>query len=428
MLLHTGDGPNLLMSIPRDSLVEVPGHGTTKINAAYAYGGPKLLVKTIENETGIRVDDYVEVGFGGVVDMVDAVGGIEICPTQSMKDKLANLDIKKGCQEVDGKTALAYARSRHTVEHRRHRPGQAPARGGLRGRQRGRVPVDASSTRSATGTSTWRCPTSFAFGEGTGPLRAAKWASAMTNVNGEDGLTCGVPITDLAVHWDAERSKQMFGHIIEDTTDEIPKGLCTPTGLPEERHGLIADGLRDAGLVGRRGRRRHAHPRPPGRAQRVRPDDGARARAGVPRRRRRRRRPRDRGHRRRPRVLRRHGPLGRGQRLRARRDAAADARRSSATHLRRAAVRRRRPRHRRQGDARDPRLPEAGDRRHQRRRRRHRRHDDPGDGPAAGLDARRGSASSSAGSASCPRPRRPGSCPGSSASSRRWSGSTPPRS
>ena len=65
MLLHTGDGPNLLMSIPRDSLVEVPGHGTTKINAAYAFGGPKLLVRTIEGDTGIRIDHYVEIGFGG---------------------------------------------------------------------------------------------------------------------------------------------------------------------------------------------------------------------------------------------------------------------------------------------------------------------------------------------------------------------------
>ena len=99
-----------------------PGHGTTKINAAYAYGGPEAAGEDHRAETGIRIDEYVEVGLGGVVDMVDAVGGIEICPTQRMKDKLANLDIKKGCQEADGKTALAYARSRHTSDHRRHRP------------------------------------------------------------------------------------------------------------------------------------------------------------------------------------------------------------------------------------------------------------------------------------------------------------------
>ena len=114
MLLHTGSGPNLLLSLPRDSIVDIPGHGTTKINAAYAFGGPQLLVQTIEQNTGIRVDEYVEIGMGGVAGIVDAVGGIEVCPKANMKDKLAGLNIKKGCQEVDGKTALAYARSRHT--------------------------------------------------------------------------------------------------------------------------------------------------------------------------------------------------------------------------------------------------------------------------------------------------------------------------
>ena len=59
------------------------------------------------------------------------------------------------------------------------------------------------------------------------------WASAMTRVNGENGLTCGVPIADLAVNWDEERSQQMFQHVIEDDTDGIPKSLCTPSGLPQ---------------------------------------------------------------------------------------------------------------------------------------------------------------------------------------------------
>jgi len=116
MVLHTGSGPNLLMSIPRDSLVDIPGRGTTKINAAYAYGGPELLIRTIELNTGIRVDNYVEIGFGGFVGLVDAVGGIEICPQEDMVDADANLRIKKGCQDVDGEVALAYARSRHAQE------------------------------------------------------------------------------------------------------------------------------------------------------------------------------------------------------------------------------------------------------------------------------------------------------------------------
>ena len=63
-----GSGPTLTMSIPRDSLVPIPGHGTTKINAAFAYGGPKLLVRTIEQNTGIHIDHYVEIGLGGFVE------------------------------------------------------------------------------------------------------------------------------------------------------------------------------------------------------------------------------------------------------------------------------------------------------------------------------------------------------------------------
>ncbi len=61
-------GPNLLMSIPPDSLVPMPGHGTTKVNAAYAFGGPGLLVRALEDATGIRIDHYVEIGLGGFVE------------------------------------------------------------------------------------------------------------------------------------------------------------------------------------------------------------------------------------------------------------------------------------------------------------------------------------------------------------------------
>jgi LCP family protein required for cell wall assembly len=241
MLLHTGSGPNLLMSIPRDSLVEIPGHGTSKINAAYAYGyaggggadgGAQLLAKTIEQNTGIRIDDYVEIGLGGVVDIVDAVGGIEICPTANMRDPLAGLRVKKGCQDADGRTALAYARSRHTS-----------ALGDLDRAKHQREVVSAvghevmSPWTFVNPLRYWNVvmamPDSFAFGEGMSPWQAAMWASAMTHVNGQNGMTCGVPISDLAVHWDSERSKQMFDLIKRDRTDDIPKGLCTPSGLPK---------------------------------------------------------------------------------------------------------------------------------------------------------------------------------------------------
>ena len=230
MLLHTGSGPNMLMSIPRDSIVDVPGYGSTKINAAFAYGGPKLLVKTIEQNTGIRVDDYVEIGFAGFIGVVDAVGGVEICPQQAMKDKLANLDIDKGCQEVQGTEALGYARSRHTS-----------GLGDIARAQHQREVVSAVGSKAA---SPWTIlnplryyrlamagSQSLRVGEDTGMIATMRFAWAMTRVNGKNGLTCGVPISDLAVHWDPVRSKRMFRLISEDRTDDVSKRLCKQSGL-----------------------------------------------------------------------------------------------------------------------------------------------------------------------------------------------------
>jgi LCP family protein required for cell wall assembly len=229
MLLHTGSGPNLLLSIPRDSIVDIPDHGTTKINAAYAFGGAPLLVQTIEQNTGIRIDDYVEIGMGGVAGLVDAVGGIEVCPKQDMKDKLAGLDIEKGCQEVDGTTALAYARSRH-----------ASATGDIDRVRRQREVVAAVGKSVLSPWSVlnpvryWRLnheiPDFFAFGDGMGPVRSAMWATAMTRVDGDKGLTCVVPLQDLAVHWDPDKAPEMFDKIQNDDTDSIDKDLCSDTG------------------------------------------------------------------------------------------------------------------------------------------------------------------------------------------------------
>lgn len=114
MVLHIPDGshPATLISLPRDSYVPIPGHGRRKLNAAFALGGPKLLVQTVETITGLRIDRYAEVGFGGFRDIVDAVGGVEMCIEEPMKDPKAGLDLEAGCQELDGAQALGYVRTR----------------------------------------------------------------------------------------------------------------------------------------------------------------------------------------------------------------------------------------------------------------------------------------------------------------------------
>lgn len=231
MLLHTGDGPSMLLSIPRDSIVDIPGNGTTKINSAFALGGPKLLVKTIEQNTGVRVDHYVEIGFGGFVNSVDAVGGIEICPTQRMNDPRANLKIKKGCQEVDGVTALGYARSRHVsrygdIDRARHQREVVSAIGAeVKSPWTFINPVRYFRVNEAA-------TSSLKISKGTGPVALANFGLAMTRVNGKSGLTCSMPIADQAIHWDKERALELLKYIKQDRTGDLPKRLCTGTGLP----------------------------------------------------------------------------------------------------------------------------------------------------------------------------------------------------
>ncbi len=228
VLIHTGSGPTLTMSIPRDSSVPIPGHGITKINAAFAYGGPRLLVKTVEQDTGIHIDHYVEIGLGGFVNIVDAVGGITICPSHTMNDPLANLHVKKGCQHANGRVALAYARSRHADP----RLGDI-ARGGQQREVMSAVGHKALSPWTFLNPfrywNLWMSATdSLKVDQNMSVFAMGHFGWAMTHTK----LTCPVPISDLYVHWDPTRSKQMFHDIITDNTSAIGKNLCTKSGLP----------------------------------------------------------------------------------------------------------------------------------------------------------------------------------------------------
>ena len=114
--MHTpgGSGKPVLISIPRDSYLPIPGHGRNKVNAAFAIGGPKLLAKTLEQATGLPIDGYVEIGFGGFAGVVDSLGGVDVCVKRDIKDAKAHINLKKGCQTLDGKNALGYVRARYS--------------------------------------------------------------------------------------------------------------------------------------------------------------------------------------------------------------------------------------------------------------------------------------------------------------------------
>ncbi|MGW0843959.1 LCP family protein [Streptomyces sp. NPDC002787] len=122
-----------VVSFPRDSWVEISacdkGDGSTssphqaKINEAFAIGGTSgevagaaaCSIRTVEANTGLRIDSFMSVDFQGFKGMVDALDGIEVCPEQAIKDKNALLDMKAGCQTVGGETALGYVRTRYAV-------------------------------------------------------------------------------------------------------------------------------------------------------------------------------------------------------------------------------------------------------------------------------------------------------------------------
>ncbi|MFJ9129523.1 MULTISPECIES: LCP family protein [unclassified Streptomyces] len=115
MVLHYGDNGPYLVSIPRDSYVSIPGYGQNKINYAYSVGGAKLLTQTVEQSTGLRMDHYAEVSFLGLVDVVDSLGGVEICVADGgLHDEKSGADFDAGCQTMNGTQALQYARARYS--------------------------------------------------------------------------------------------------------------------------------------------------------------------------------------------------------------------------------------------------------------------------------------------------------------------------
>ena len=118
LLVHVpsfgSSSPTTMVSIPRDSYVPIPAHGKDKINSAFAMGGATLLTQTVEQATGLRLDHYVEIGFSGFAPLVDALGGVTVCPTAPVNDPLAGIDLPAGCQQLEGRAALGYVRSRDT--------------------------------------------------------------------------------------------------------------------------------------------------------------------------------------------------------------------------------------------------------------------------------------------------------------------------
>ncbi|HVV36871.1 MAG TPA: LCP family protein [Acidimicrobiales bacterium] len=106
-----------IVGIPRDTYVDIPGHGQHKINEAMELGGPSLMMETIRNFTGLPVEYYVLTGFEGFSQMVDELGGVDVNVPRNMNDNYSGAHFAAGYHHFNGEQALAFCRDRHDVAY-----------------------------------------------------------------------------------------------------------------------------------------------------------------------------------------------------------------------------------------------------------------------------------------------------------------------
>lgn len=225
MLVHipSGGGDPAMISLPRDSYVSIPGHGKTKLNSAFSFGGPQLLAQTVEQATGVHIDHYAEIGFGGFADLVDAVGGVEMCLDKPMKDEMANIDLPAGCQTLEGPNALGFVRARYSLA------------GGDLERAENQRKLLGALVKQATSPTTLFNPfrlfplasgasKTFLVDDGDHLWHLASLALALGDISGGNGVTTSVPFGRFGrdasggsvIVWDSDGASRMFDAIAND--------------------------------------------------------------------------------------------------------------------------------------------------------------------------------------------------------------------
>ena len=228
MVIHiTDEGTPTLVSLPRDSYVIIPAHTAldgmevtdrrNKINTAYSKGGAPLLVETVERNTGLRIDNYMEIGFKGIRDITNAVGGVNMCVPADVTDENSGLNLLAGCQELDGRNALAYVRMRY-----------ADPRGDLGRVERQQQFLSSVMKKAATPAvllnpvSMWKLVDastgSVNVGTGDSVQDLANLAIAMRSLSNGQGALLTVPVTTAnattaagsSVLWDEVAARELF--------------------------------------------------------------------------------------------------------------------------------------------------------------------------------------------------------------------------
>lgn len=227
MVAHIPDNDTkpTLLSFPRDLNVEIPGHGVNKINAAFSLGGPKLLAQTVESATGLRLDHYAEIGFGGFANIVDAIGGVEMDIKSEMYDTLTQIRIKPGNQTLDGAEALAFVRMRHSSATPRSDLDRVVNQRKFIGALADEIaspatllnPFDVIPLLSAA-------PDALTIDDGDHLHNLVGLAWAMRGISSGGMLTTTVPVTSAAAtDMDEAKSQQLFDALRQDT--EVPDSV-----------------------------------------------------------------------------------------------------------------------------------------------------------------------------------------------------------
>ncbi|MFD3944466.1 LCP family protein [Streptomyces sp. NPDC058579] len=231
MILAACSSGNTMVSLPRDSWVTIPSfvgsesgkkfgaRGGSKLNAAYAMDGPELLVRTVEFNTGLRIDHYAEIGFAGFANIVDALGGVDLNIEKGFKDKKSGADFQAGEQTLNGEQALAFVRTRYAF-----------AESDLARTKNQQKFLSALANQAATpGTILNPFKLYPTLGAGLDTLIVDKDMSlydlgkmffAMKGINGGDGKSMNIPISGSApqgsLKWDMPKVKQLVSQIQND--------------------------------------------------------------------------------------------------------------------------------------------------------------------------------------------------------------------
>ncbi|WP_243390295.1 LCP family protein [Bifidobacterium margollesii] len=220
-------GHSSLISIPRDSFVNINGQDM-KINAVASQVGYKALTGQVESITGMKIDHVVQVGFGGVEKVVDAIGGVELCYDSTVNDVLSGLNWKAGCHQANGATALAFSRMRYSDPT------------GDIGRAKRQRQVLSAVAKKATSPQVLLNPmttkklaeaglSSLTVDEKSGAFDLAQMALAFKSASGDSGVTGSLYYTDIdyrpasgigsCILLDGARNTELFKQLQSGTHD-----------------------------------------------------------------------------------------------------------------------------------------------------------------------------------------------------------------